>query len=92
MKKVLGSILVVIGIVVCGCAFEDTNHYTKEVTVFSVEDNMVTFEDRGHHFWKWESAENDVKEFKKYQKVQLKMYNNNTDDIEDDIIEKVVVK
>lgn len=62
------------------------NHYTRyDCVVYSVEDNVVTVEDNGGQLWSFIAEDNH--NYKKFDKVDLKMYNNGTEDnIQDDII------
>lgn len=60
------------------------NYYTRyDCVVYSVEDNVVTIEDNGGHFWKFIAEDNHS--YKKFDKVDLKMYNNGTENnVQDD--------
>jgi hypothetical protein len=51
--------------------------------VYSVKDNIVTVEDNSGHLWGFIAKDNH--NYKKFDKVDLKMYNNGTEDnIQDD--------
>ena len=65
------------------------NYYTRhDCVVYNIEDNIITVEDNGGHFWKFIAEDNH--NYKQFDKVDLKMYNNGTEDnIEDDIIMEV---
>ena len=82
MKKFLFKLLVVvcvIGFVGLLGGMEAT--YTRDGQVVSVKDNIVTVEDKSGFLWELETDE-----LQKGQEVVLKMKDNHTDVITDDVI------
>lgn len=64
------------------------NHYTRKATVYTVENNIITFIDEQGNYWKWEEEEES---FVTGESVKLRMFNNYTiNEITDDVIIKVV--
>lgn len=85
MRRTLITIALVIalfGAVALSQSYEA--HYTREVTVVSVQDNQVTVEDNQGHLWSFigEDCEKD-------QELTVVMYDNHTSKIADDEIIKV---
>ena len=86
MKKLCIAMIMIICLATIGYAM---NYYTRyNCIVYSVEDNIVTVEDNSGHLWEFIAEDNHI--YKKFDKVNLKMYNNGTEDnIQDDIIMEV---
>ena len=65
------------------------NYYTRyDCVVYSIEDNIITVEDNGGQLWSFIAEDNHS--YKQFDKVNLKMHNNYTEDnIQDDIIMEV---
>ena len=59
-------------------------HYTREVTVVSVQDNQVTVEDRQGRLWSFDGEGYEVD-----QEITVVMYDNHTSKITDDKIIKI---
>lgn len=81
MKNLCIIMIMIIGFVSIGYSM---NYYTRyDCVVYSVEDNIVTVEDNSGHLWGFIAKDNH--NYKKFDKVDLKMYNNSTEDnIQDD--------
>ena len=85
MKRTLITIALAIalfGAVALGQSYEA--HYTREVTVVSVQDNQVTVEDNQGYLWSFIGED-----YKKGQELTVVMYDNHTTKITDDEIIKV---
>lgn len=81
-----GIIITVLAIVLL--KFFISSNYTREAYLESDKDNILTFVDAYGHIWQWEKEGNE--DFQTFEKVRLKFYNNNTDEIvEDDILVKI---
>ena len=82
MKRFLLNLLVIICLLGCiGIANTIEATYIREGQVISVKDNIVTVEDKSGFLWKLETDE-----LKEGQEVVLKMNDNHTDVITDDVI------
>lgn len=82
MKKFLFNLLIVVCIIgFVGLLGNIETTYTREGQIVYVEDNIVTVEDESGFSWELETDE-----LKEGQMVVLKMNDNNTDSIKDDII------
>ena len=87
MKK-LALMLVLVMVFGMACYY-DTNYIRKDCKIVDVENGVVTFEDKVGHYWKWEIEPNEYFEVGDF--VDLKMFNNHTDNnIEDDEIKEIV--
>ena len=64
--------------------------YNRDAEVFSIENDIATFEDTCGYTWEWDIAIGDNLFVGK--QVTLKMDSRHTDTINDDIIKKVVDK
>ena len=86
MKKLITLMLLIATIYVIG--YCDHNYTRKECTVTNIDNNIVTIQDKQGHIWEWEKEANE--QFIKGEKVNLKMFDNTTDEtITDDIIKSV---
>ena len=86
MLKKLVAVARVVGLISFGCYFE--HNYTREdCEVVEVDAEVVYVEDARGHLWSYEAEGYSVGDV-----VDLKMYDNLTTDIEDDVIKKVVKK
>ena len=87
MKKLALALVLVM---LFGMACYDDTHYTrKDCEIVDVENGVVTFKDIVGHYWKWEIEPNEY--FEKGDFVDLKMFNNYTDNnINDDEIKEIV--
>lgn len=82
MKRFLLNLLVVVCLLGCvGIANTIESTYTRNGVVISVKDNIVMVEDRSGFLWELETDE-----LKEGQEVVLKMNDNHTDIITDDVI------
>ena len=82
MKKFLFNLLIVVCIIgFIGLLGGMESTYTREGQVISVKDNIVTVEDKSGFLWELETDE-----LKEGQEVVLKMNDNHTDVITDDVI------
>ena len=71
------------------CSYFES-HYTREVKVCRVEQDIIIFTDTQGNFWEWEKKENGDS-FIMGESVKLKMFNNYTiNESTDDVITKVV--
>lgn len=81
MKKLCIIMIMIICMATIGYS---TNYYTRyDCVVYSIEDNIITVEDNNGQLWNFIAEDNHI--YKKFDKVDLKMYNNGTEDnIQDD--------
>ena len=83
MKKMIIAMLIIIGLMSIG---NSMNYYTRhDCVVYSIDGNIITVEDNSGRLWEFIAEDNHS--YDKFDTVDLKMYNNNTDNtIEDDKI------
>lgn len=86
MKSLCIIMILVIGFVLIGCSMD---YYTRyDCVVYSIEDNIITVEDNGGQLWSFIAEDNH--NYKQFDRVNLKMHNNYTEDnIKDDVILEV---
>ena len=83
MKKMIIALFIVVGLMSIN---NSMNYYTRhDCVVYSIDKNIITVEDNNGKLWKFIAEDNHS--YDKFDTVDLKMYNNNTDNtIEDDKI------
>lgn len=80
------AIVTILGIIVIGllCTYEST--YTRQATVYKSNNGIVYCIDKQGNLWSYEGNAAIG------QEVTLKMYDNHTSDITDDIVKEVKTK
>lgn len=85
-KEIKDIIMLVVILAICCLLSWYETHYTKEVTVFLVQDDIVTVVDDSNNYWEFESEG-----FHEGDKVEMLMDTMRTLDIHDDEIQKVYI-
>lgn len=82
--------LILVGLLAFGCYCE--HNYTREnCEIIQICDGIATFEDKRGNRWDWKIEQNEY--FEVGEVVDLRMNDNSSvDNIEDDVIRKVVFK
>lgn len=76
MKKFCIIMIMIICLATIG---HTMNYYTRyDCVVYSVEDGIITVEDNSGRLWKFLAEDNH--NYKQFDNVDLKMYNNGTED------------
>lgn len=83
---IIGLLVVVILVGGLGVVGGIETHYTRDVTVISIEDTKVVTEDKSNNVWVFEGTG-----YKEGQQLKLKMFTNGTDNVFDDEIQDVKV-
>lgn len=83
MKKIIVALFIIVGFLIID---NSMNYYTRhDCVVYSIDKNIITVEDNNGKLWEFIAEDNH--NYNKYDMIDLKMYNNNTDNtIEDDKI------
>ena len=81
-------VILLVSLFCMGC-YVDHNYTRKDCEIIQINDGVVTFEDVCGHRWDWEIKPTEY--FEVGDKVDLKMFDNNTESyIEDDEITKII--
>lgn len=76
IELIQGTLLILIFIITLAICGNIERHYTMEATITGIENEMIIFEDKQGHIWRWIEYEEELTEG---QKVKITFFDKGTE-------------